>query len=225
MLRVLDLFAGVGGFTEGLEVCGAGKFETVAFCEQDKDKQAELHRTWPNVPIYDDVTELTHDQLKADGIGRIDLITAGFPCTDISVSGKGRGIEGEKSGLWSEVARLLGEIRPKYILLENSPELLGRGVGKVYGEVAQIGGYRGEWMCIPAWLVGTPIIRDRWFFLGVAHKDGVLEKNRFAHVQQNILDNGYWKEGSDRLTPTGCWDYWESRFGSQPRFCEVDDGI
>ena len=96
MLRVLDLFSGIGGFSLGLERAG---MSTVAFCEIDPFCRAVLAQHWPEVPIYDDVTTLTADTLARDGID-VDVICGGFPCQDISHAGKGAGIEGARSGLW-----------------------------------------------------------------------------------------------------------------------------
>ena len=157
--RVLDLFSGIGGFSLGLERTGG--FETVAFCEIEEWPRRILAKHWPDVPIYTDVRELTYERLHADRTVP-DIITAGFPCQDISVAGKGAGIEGERSGLWSEVARLTGELRPRYVILENVSALLGRGLDKVLGDLAQIG-YDAEWHCIPASSVGAPHRRDRFW--------------------------------------------------------------
>jgi DNA (cytosine-5)-methyltransferase 1 len=157
--RVLDLFSGIGGFSLGLERAG---METVAFCEIEEYPRKVLAKHWPDVPIYSDVRELTSERLRADGIIGIDVITAGFPCQDISTAGKGAGIEGERSGLWSEIARLSGELRPRYIILENVSALLSRGLDKVLGDMAEIG-YDAEWHCIPASHLGAPHRRDRWW--------------------------------------------------------------
>jgi DNA (cytosine-5)-methyltransferase 1 len=123
-LRVLDLFSGIGGFSIGLERTGG--FETVAFCEIEPFPRRVLAKHWPGVPCYHDVRELTAERLAADGIG-VDAICGGFPCQDISLAGKGAGMDGERSGLWSEYARLIGELRPRYVIVENVAALLGRG--------------------------------------------------------------------------------------------------
>jgi DNA (cytosine-5)-methyltransferase 1 len=156
-LRVLDLFAGIGGFSFGLE--RAGGFETVAFCEIEKFPQQILRKHWPEVPIYEDVRTLTAERLAADGIA-VDVITGGFPCQDISTAGKGAGLAGERSGLFYEIARLIGELAPRYVVLENVAALLSRGLGDVLGTLAEIG-YDAEWHCIPASYLGAPHRRDR----------------------------------------------------------------
>lgn len=151
-MRVLDLFSGIGGFSLGLERAG---MRTVAFCEIDPYCQAVLRKHWPGVPIFEDVRKLT-----AADVPGVDVICGGFPCQDISVAGKGAGIDGERSGLWAEYARLIGEIRPRYVIVENVSALLGRGLGRVLGDLAALG-YDAEWHCIPASYVGAPHDRDR----------------------------------------------------------------
>jgi DNA-cytosine methyltransferase len=156
-LRLLDLFSGIGGFSLGLE--RSGGFKTVAFCEIDPFCRKVLNKHWPSVPQYHDIRELTADRLAADGIG-VDAICGGFPCQDISDAGARAGINGESSGLWSEFARLIGELRPKYAIVENVSALLARGLDKVLGDLAEIG-YGSEFHSIPAAAVGAPHRRDR----------------------------------------------------------------
>ena len=155
-MNVLDLFSGIGGFSLGLERAG---MHTVAFCEIDPYCRAVLKKHWPDVPIYDDVRTLTAGSLAADGIA-VDVICGGFPCQDISNAGKRSGIEGERSGLWSEYARIIGESRPRYVIVENVAALLGRGLNRVLGDLAALG-FDAEWHCIPASAVGAPHRRDR----------------------------------------------------------------
>jgi DNA (cytosine-5)-methyltransferase 1 len=162
MLRVLDLFSGIGGFSLGLERTGG--FKTVAFCEIEPYPRKVLAKHWPEVPCYHDVRELTADRLAADGIG-IDVICGGFPCQDISVAGAGAGLAGERSGLWSEFARLIGELRPRFAIVENVSALLSRGLADVLGDLAALR-YDAEWHCIPASAVGAPHRRDRIWIVG-----------------------------------------------------------
>ena len=156
-MNVLDLFSGIGGFSLGLERAG---FKTVAFCEIEPFPRAILKEHWPDVPCYEDVRTLTAQQLRADGIS-VDVICGGFPCQDISAAGRQAGIEvGTRSGLWSEIVRLSGELRPRYVIVENVAALLSNGMGRVLGDLAALG-YDAEWHCIPASAVGAPHRRDR----------------------------------------------------------------
>jgi DNA (cytosine-5)-methyltransferase 1 len=157
MLRVLDLFSGIGGFSLGLERTGG--FETVAFCEIEPYCRQVLARHWPEVPIYDDVRELTGGALSRDGIS-VDVICGGFPCQDLSVAGKRAGLEGARSGLWGQYARLIGELRPKFVIVENVPGLLSLGMGTVLGDLSSLG-YDAIWDCIPASAIGANHRRDR----------------------------------------------------------------
>jgi DNA (cytosine-5)-methyltransferase 1 len=163
MLRVLDLFSGIGGFSLGLERTGG--FQTVAFCEIEEFPRRVLAKHWPNVPCYRDVRELSADRLAADGIA-VDVITGGFPCQDLSSSGTGRGLSGERSGFWFEYARIIREIRPRYVILENSPNLLD-WLDTILGTMAEVG-LDAEWECIPAASVGAPHFRDRLWLVAYA---------------------------------------------------------
>lgn len=164
-LRVLDLFSGIGGFSLGLERTGG--FETVAFCEIEEFPRRVLKKHWPEVPCYEDVRTLTADILERDGIA-VDVITGGFPCQDLSTAGKQRGMgEGTRSGLWSEIVRLVGELRPKFVIVENVAALLagprerrGGWFGRVLGDLAECG-YDAEWQNIPAAAMGAPHLRER----------------------------------------------------------------
>ena len=167
-LRLLDLFSGIGGFSLGLE--RSGGFETVAFCEIEDFPRRVLAKHWPKVPCYYDIRELTADRLAADGIA-VDAICGGFPCQDISNAGKQAGIEGERSGLWSEYARLIGELRPRVVFVENVSALLGRGLDRVLRDLAALG-YDAVWDCIPASAVGAPHRRDRLWLVAYASSDG-----------------------------------------------------
>src|SRR5204863_370991 len=106
------------------------------FCRQ------VLEKHWPNVTRYFDVRQVKR-------LESVDVLCGGFPCQDISVAGKGEGIDGERSGLWREFDRLIGELRPRYVVVENVSALLVRGLGRVLGDLVARG-YDAEWDCIPA---------------------------------------------------------------------------
>lgn len=156
MLRVLSLFAGIGGFDLGLERTGG--FRTVRAIEIDQDCQAVLRARFPAAAIDGDILQCQFQE------GEADVICGGFPCQDISVAGKRAGLAGERSGLWSEVVRSLGVVRPRYAIFENSERLTtgddGRWFAVVLGGLAALG-YDVEWHCIPASYVGAPHERDR----------------------------------------------------------------
>lgn len=157
-MRVLDLFSGIGGFSLGLERAG---MTTVAFCECEEYPRRVLAKHWPGVPIYNDVRTLTAQQLKDDGIG-VDVICGGFPCQDVSLAGKGAGLDGERSGLWFEFARLVREIRPEWVIIENDVGLLHRGMDRVLNSLADVG-YDAEWDRWTACSVGLPHARRRLY--------------------------------------------------------------
>ena len=193
-LRVLDLFSGIGGFSLGLERTGG--FETVAFCEIEDFPRRVIAKHWPDVPCYRDVRELTAERLAADGIA-VDVICGGFPCQDISTAGKGAGLSGERSGLFYEVARLVGELGPRFVILENVGALLSRGLDAVLGTLASLG-YDAEWHCIPASAVGAPHRRDRVWI--VAYPQGI----RRDQGNQNIIRRvGQCAEAFARFTNRG----------------------
>ena len=173
-LKVLDLFSGIGGFSLGLERTGG--FETVAFCEIESFPRRVLAKHWPEVPQYEDVRTLTAGVLARDGIA-VDVITGGFPCQDLSVAGKRAGINGERSGLWSEIVRLIGELRPRYVIVENVANLLsgptekrGGWFGRVLGDLAECG-YDAEWENIPAAAVGLIHLRERAWFVAYPQQE------------------------------------------------------
>lgn len=173
-LKVLDLFSGIGGFSLGLERTGG--FETVAFCEIEPYPRAVLKKHWPEVPCYDDVRTLTADTLRRDGIA-VDVICGGFPCQDVSLAGKRAGLEGARSGLWREYARLIGELRPSFVIVENVPGLLNLGMGTVLGDLSSLG-YDATWDCIPASAVGAPHRRDRVWIIAHTASMQWTEKQR-----------------------------------------------
>jgi len=184
-MRVLDLFSGVGMFSYAWRKLG---WETVAFVEIDKFCQRVLKKHWPDVPIYDDVREISYERLQ--GIGTIDLICGGFPCTDLSVAGKQAGIDGKRSGLWSEFARIIGEFKPRWVVVENVAALLsgddGHWMGRVLGDLAKIG-YDCEWHCIPAGnpdglSAGAPHRRERVWI--VAYPNSKREQPKPTEVQR-----------------------------------------
>lgn len=204
-MRVLDLFSGIGGFSLGLERAG---MQTVAFCEQNKYCHAVLKKHWPEIPIYDDVRTLTAARLADDGIA-VDVICGGFPCQDISIAGKGAGLAGARSGLWWEFHRLIAEIRPAWVVIENVSALRHKGLGDVLRSLAAVG-YDAEWHCIPASAVGAPHRRDRIWIVAYPHNKGesIGKINAKAQRVQIAVTNGGWRR----------WD-------GKPQDVRMDNGI
>jgi len=148
-----SLFAGIGGFDLGLERAGMTCLWQV---EIDDYATKVLERHWPNVKRFRDVREIKEGDLEP-----VDLICGGFPCQDISTASKTRaGIRGERSSLWGEFARVVGMLRPRYVVIENVPAIRGRGLTLVLQDIAALG-YDAEWHCVPASAIGAPHQRDR----------------------------------------------------------------
>jgi DNA (cytosine-5)-methyltransferase 1 len=189
-VNVLDLFSGIGGFSLGLERAG---MKTVAFCEIDPFCRKILKKHWPKVPCYDDVRTLTAERLSADGIS-VDVICGGFPCQDLSAAGLQKGIiKGEKSGLWGEFSRLIGEFRPKFIIVENVTALLSGECGYWFSEFLSslaVLGYDAEWHCIRASTIGLPHRRDRVRVIANPTKNGSINDDPF--LNRNTIEMS-WK--------------------------------
>ena len=158
-----SLFAGIGGFDLGFERAGMACRWQV---EIDEYASRVLRKHWPAVHRERDIRECGGHNLE-----RVDIICGGFPCQDISYAGRGAGLEGERSGLFFEAVRVVRELRPRCVVLENVAALLTRGLDTVLGTLAEIG-YDAEWHCIPAAAVGAPHIRDRVFVLAYCAEHG-----------------------------------------------------
>jgi len=191
VIYILDLFSGIGGFT--LASQWVGGYMTLAFCEIEDYCRKVLSQNFPNIPIFTDVRQLhPTDVIPRDGV--IHLITAGFPCQDLSVAGNQAGIEADRSGLFFQILRLSDEfyaysrVRPS-LLLENVPNLLtgngGDWARTVYSELA-VRGYRCEWKIISASDVGAPHLRKRWWCLAY-----------MAHTKRMGWSTGSVEQGED----------------------------
>lgn len=190
-MRVGSLFAGIGGFDLGFERAG---FETVWQVEIDEFCRRVLEQHFPKATRYADINDccgcpirISHTDNRCVECGRanflpwVDVITGGFPCQDISFCGQGAGIEGQRSGLWREMHRIICEVRPHYVVVENVAALLKRGIGRVLGDLAA-SGYDAEWDCFPASAFGFYHERDRVVI--VAHS---AERNGQPH---DLLEAG-----------------------------------
>jgi len=185
-MHELALFAGVGGGILGGHLLG---WRTICAVEWDAYAASVLvarqnDRCLPPFPIWDDVQTFDGRPWR----GRVDVISGGFPCQDISAAGKGAGIEGERSGMWKHMARIIGEVLPQYVYVENSPMLVGRGLAVVIADLAEMG-YDAEWGIVGAHHAGAPHKRDRIWIVAYANEKRLswggipkVEREAFLHA-------------------------------------------
>jgi len=207
--RVLSLFSGIGAFDLGLERAG---FTTAAFCEINPYRRKVLAKHWPEVPVYEDIGTLAADTLARDGV-EADAIVGGFPCQNTSIAGYPwgvrSGIGGDRSGLWDHYERLIAEIRPKFVLIENVRDLLRSGLDRVLRGLASIG-YDAEWQVLPGPFAGIPQRRERvWIAAYPAGKrvEGLFES--FSPCAP-----GSWRTGGE----ADLFDIARAPFGGDDRF-------
>jgi DNA (cytosine-5)-methyltransferase 1 len=177
-MRELALFAGAGGGILGGHLLG---WRTVCAVEWDAYAASVLvarqnDKILPPFPIWDDVQTFDGRAWR----GRVDVVSGGFPCTDISTAGRGAGIDGEASGMWRHMARIIGEVRPQYVFVENSPALVHRGLARVLGDLAALG-YDARWGVLGAADAGAPHRRDR-IWIVAADADCVGDGKQHHHA-------------------------------------------
>lgn len=218
-----SLFSGIGGMDLGLDRAGLQCRWQV---EIDDYARRVLAKHWLDVPKHDDVKTFPPGDPKD---WRVDVIAGGFPCQDISYAGKGAGLEGERSGLWHEFARVVRDLEPRYVIVENVAALLARGLDAVLGTLASLG-YDAEWTCLPAEAFGAPQERDRTFL--VAYPVEVAGRSRiFPDHFDGVPRNTEWSSTQTVRTGRG-WKRWLSEAVvaldgtiSASDFCGMDDGL
>lgn len=238
-MNELALFAGAGGGILGGKLLG---WRTVCAVELDDYARRVLMArqddgSLPPFPIWDDIRTFDGSPWR----GLVDIITGGFPCQDISAAGSGAGIDGARSGLWGEMARIIREVGPRFVFVENSPMLTSRGLGRVVGDLAEMG-YDAQWGVLGARDVGAPHCRDRIWI--VAHADcerklqpqgSQREVRRWSCDSRALQDTERLRRGemeqadSSRtrskgptgptLSPTGSW------WVTEPNLGRVADGV
>lgn len=230
MITFGSLFTGIGGLDLGLERAGMQcrwQIERDSFC------QRILRLRWPGTPLYDDITEIAGTELAP-----VDLIAGGFPCQDVSLAGLRRGIgEGTRSGLYSEMLRIVRLLRPKFILMENVSGLLipnepggAAPIARVLGDLAE-SGFDAEWDCLPAAAFGAPHIRDRIFIVAYPNShyginsDEIKSSNRDRAPEiGKVLHQGEEKRDSGKRIFSGYIDasvWWDC----EPAMDRVADGV
>ncbi|MEV3858464.1 DNA cytosine methyltransferase [Streptomyces sp. NPDC050095] len=155
-MKILELCAGYGGL--GMAVAPLVGGHVVYVAESAPGPSAVLAERYPDAPNLGDICEIDWAQL----VGKVDVITAGFPCQDISIAGNRIGIRGARSGIWTHVLDAVRVIRPRILFLENVSNIRTRGLEVVLGDLAAIR-YRAQWVCIRATAAQAPHLRDRWF--------------------------------------------------------------
>jgi DNA (cytosine-5)-methyltransferase 1 len=183
VLHGLDLFSGIGGITKALD----GYVRPVAYCEIEPYARGVLLSRMhsgdlPLAPIWDDVSTLRGAMLP-----QVDIIYGGFPCQDISCAGRREGLGGKRSGLFFEILRLVEEIRPIFIFLENVPNIRTKGLAEAIRQLSSRG-FDCRWLCLSAEEMGAPHKRNRWFLLAHANStDGRLQSIEWAEGTEEIL--------------------------------------
>ena len=211
-MNELALFAGAGGGILGGKLLG---WRTVCAVEWEPYPASVLCARQndgflPPFPIWDDVQ--TFDGKPWRGI--VDVVSGGFPCQDISAAGKGAGIDGERSGMWREMARIIHEVRPKFVFVENSPMLTSRGLGRVLGDLASMG-FDARWGVLGAADVGANHQRDRIWI--VAKWRGQL-----SHTQHNRIRR--WEQWQESIKKTsGNWNSNSIYEHEKQKICSRED--
>lgn len=204
-----SLFSGIGGFELGALMNG---IPTLWNCELELFQRNLLKQNFPETKQYEDIRELRNP-------GYVDIISGGFPCQDISIAGKGTGIVGERSGLWSEMFRIVREVRPRYVLIENSPMLLVRGFERVLCDLSSIG-YDAEWKCISNSFFGFPHRRLRLYVCAYSDK---VRRDKVQDEAPILGQENKWFQVQRReFGRISCQSFWREDY---PEFLRVDNGI
>jgi DNA (cytosine-5)-methyltransferase 1 len=185
-MNELALFAGAGGGILGGKLLG---WRTVCAVEWEPYAASVLAARQNDgllspFPIWDDVRTFDGNPWR----GVVDVVSGGFPCQDISAAGKGAGIDGERSGMWREMARIIGEVRPRFVLVENSPMLTSRGLDRVLGDLAEMG-LDARWGVLGAAHAGAPHLRERIWILADSDRSDEYGWRRALQVGRK------WSEG------------------------------
>lgn len=229
-MNILDLFSGIGGFTIGFHAANYpeydfrlhykeqphksdGFFNTVAFCEIDELPQRVLKKQFPYIPIFNDVT-----QLKGEELPQIDIITGGFPCQDLSVTGQRKGFDGKRSILFNEMLRLANETNAKYILFENSVELVrNRKYFSIFANRLREIGFQFQAFVFSGIEFGYPYLRTRAYIIAFSTKI-TQSKPDFLKRQYPFLENYRY----DKISHTKSGIYANGGFTDYCRMSEQD---
>ena len=194
-MKVLGLFSGIGGFELGLQRAG---YEIAATCEIDPYCRQVLAKHWPGVPCYEDVRKLTAAVVRSIGAR---VLCGGFPCQDVSIAGDRAGLDGERSGLWFQMRRVIRAGRFEIVIVENTTGLLDLGMGRVLADLAALG-YDAIWHGIPASAIGAAHQRDRIWIIAYRRSERRGKRtNRDREHARQVLQN---INGQLALSLAGC---------------------
>jgi len=192
MLRHLDLFSGLGGFSLGLEATGG--FETVAFCDIEKFSRKVLKQHWPNIKQYKDIKELTYEQIKEDTLAPIDIITGGYPCQPFSVAGSQRG-EKDKRHLWPDMFRIIKECKPTWVIGENVSGHIKLGLDTVLQDL-ESEGYTVRAFSISASSVGANHQRERVWIMAYSECNYNFNKEQRVNGEEKEISREHREDNS-----------------------------
>lgn len=212
-IKIGSLFAGIGGFELGLERAIPGA-QTIWQVEQNPYCQSILQKHWPHAQIFDDVCEV-----GAHNLPPVDILCGGFPCQNITNGGRKEGIYGEKSSLWFEMRRIIGELRPPIVIMENVSAILVRGLSRVLADLAALR-YDAEWCIISARDFGAPHLRERWFCVAYTMRS---RGSAWLPTPRPKQDEPTKEFDNDCDRPT--WRPRQSYWSTQSRVCRVVDGV
>lgn len=204
-LQGIELFAGIGGFSLGLERTEG--FHTKLFSEVDKGCIDVLNKNYPNIPVLGDIRNITKEC-----VGELDYVTASWPCQGHSTAGKKRGLNDERSGLWKEVKRLLQETQPKWFIGENSANLRSNGLTEVLQDLWEIGFRDIRWDVLPAEAYGALHKRERIYI--VANSHGIRLSEAPFTPSEKEQERGAKARAS-----------FDNRSCPEPAICGVDDAL
>jgi len=190
-MNIGSLFSGMGGIEIGFEKSG---FETEWFVEREPYAKEILKKRFPRTKIYEDVTKIDFRKVP-----RVEILTGGFPCQDISNAGKRAGIKGSRSSLWNYYLKAIRQIQPKIAFIENVSALLNRGLNVVLADLAEIG-YDAEWYCVPASAVGANHQRDRIFIIAYPNSNG----DRFNSSTDRREEEEIWDKDNESIISDEC---------------------
>ena len=212
-MNELELFAGGGGGIYGSLLLGHTTVCAVEILDYNRRVLLQRQRdgVFPRFPIWDDVRTF-------DGrpwCGHVDVVSGGFPCQDISSAGKGAGIDGERSGMWKHMARVVCEARPEWVFVENSPMLVSRGLGTVLRDLAEIG-FDAAWTVLSAAQVGAPHIRERIWICAHSNSVGWGRRSEEFRARNNLF------QSSGLVGKSGAW---KETAEQKARILGMDDGV